>query len=209
MVTPFSLLTCAYLLIKCNCLHFRSSYDIMIINSNLEEHDMKNDFTIDEIKNSVEYQWRKHEIKQSWILWLVIACLTFSIPIVLIIINFDLKSLVIGVVAWLSLICLLGLAYLFLSLYYYSKMRYLLKNYQKFSSHEVVLDKPSSSFVYKSSIYYMVTVNDEGFPKKVDTNPYFSSFFTSKFTFEDFNNKKVVGLYDDTMDRFYIVKRVG
>ncbi|MCH5164320.1 MAG: hypothetical protein J1F36_04815 [Clostridiales bacterium] len=170
---------------------------------------MKNDFTIDEIKNSVEYQWRKHEIKSSWILWLVIACFAFSIPIILIIINFDLGLFVIGIVAWLCLIGSLGLAFLFLSLYYYRKMRYLLKNYQRFTSYEVVLDKPSSSFVYKSSIYYTVTVNDEGFPKKVDTNPYFSSFLTSKFTFEDFNNKKVVGLYDDEMDIFYIVKRVG
>ena len=41
-------------------------------------------------------------------------------------------------------------------------MRYLLKNYQKFNSYEIVLDKVSTSYAYSGAVYYTITINEEG-----------------------------------------------
>ena len=54
-----------------------------------------------------------------------------------------------------------------------------------------------------------VTINDEGSTRQVSTNAYFSSGMFAKFTLEDYNNKKVIGLYDSQMDKFYIIKKVS
>ena len=120
----------------------------------------------------------------------------------------DLDALKLGIIVWLCYIGLFGLIFGSVSLFYFGKIRYLLKNYQKFASDEVVLDRVSTSYVYRGAIYYTVTVNCDGASKNVDTNPYFSSHFASKFNCEDFNNKKVVGLYDEEKNKFYIVKKV-
>ncbi|MCH5172457.1 MAG: hypothetical protein J1F31_06495 [Erysipelotrichales bacterium] len=167
---------------------------------------MKNDFTMEEIKNSVEYQWRKNQVKLYLTLWLIIVGATIFIPIIVSASNYEL--IVFGIISWLCAIVIFGLLFGSFALFSYSKMRYLLKNYQKFNSYEVVLDKVSTSYAYRGAIYYTVTINDKDLSKKVDTNPYFSSSLMSKFSCEDYNNKKVVGLYDDNMDKFYIVKRV-
>lgn len=167
---------------------------------------MKNEFTINEIKNSVEFQWRKSQVKLYLAIWLIIVCATIFFPIIVCVRDYEL--LVVGIVSWLCVIVVCGLIFWSSALFSYSKMRYLLKNYQRFNSFEVVLDKVSTSYAYRGAIYYTVTVIDEGLSKKVDTNPYFSSFLMSKFSCEDFNNKKVVGLYDDEMNKFYVVKRV-
>ena len=42
-----------------------------------------------------------------------------------------------------------------------------------------------------------------------DTDFYFSSNIFSKFSPEEYNNKKVIGLYDDNLEKFYIVKKIG
>ena len=52
-------------------------------------------------------------------------------------------------------------------------------------------------------------INDEGVTRQVSTNAYFSSSMFAKFTLEDYNNKKVVGLYDSQMDKFYIIKKLS
>ena len=166
---------------------------------------MNNEFTVDEIKNSVEYQWRKNQVKLYLLIWLVIVCVTI-IPIIASIRDFDL--LVVGIVSWLIVVVVFGLLFGTFALISYGKMRYLLKNYQRFNSYEVVLDKVSTSYAYRGAVYYTVTVNYEGLSKNADTNPYFSSLAMSKFTCEEFNNKKVVGLYDDERNKFYVVKKV-
>ncbi len=168
---------------------------------------MKNNFTMDEIKNSVEFQWRKSQIRSSLGIWFIIAILTSIIPIIVGVRDFEFLG--VSIVTWLCAIGFLGLFFLSSALFYYNKIRYLLKNYQRFNSHEVILDKVSTSYAYRRAIYYTVTVHDEGVSKNVATNPYFSSSFMSKFTCEDFNNKKVVGLYDDERNKFYIVKKVN
>ena len=87
-------------------------------------------------------------------------------------------------------------------------MRYLLKHYNKFNAYEVVLDNVSTSYWYRGNIYYTVSIIDNGRRVGADTNPCFSNMVFSKFEPKDFNNKKVVGLYDSQMEKFYIIKRV-
>lgn len=128
---------------------------------------MKNDFTKDEIKNSVEYQWRKSQVKLYLVIWLIIVCLTIFIPIMVCV--SDYKLLVYGFVSWLCTIGFLGVFFVPFSIYSYIKMRYLLKNYQKFNSYEIVLDKVSTSYAYRGAVYYTVTINEEGLTKNVDT----------------------------------------
>ena len=171
---------------------------------------MNKEFTVDEIKNSVEYQWRKWQVK--FLLWglLIIGLFTFIIFIIVfsIISNFDSEFIGLGIIVWLFSVGVSGLVSLPFCLYYYGKMRYLLKNYQKFNSYEVVLDKVATSFWYRGTVYYIVTISDNGLSRNTRTNPYFSSYFLAKYSLGDYNNKKVVGLYDADLNRFYIVKKV-
>ena len=88
-------------------------------------------------------------------------------------------------------------------------MLYILKHYTMFNSYEVMLDNVSTSYAYRGAVYYTVTINDEGVTRQVSTNAYFSSSMFAKFNLEDYNNKRVIGLYDSQMDRFYIVKKIG
>lgn len=163
---------------------------------------MKNNLSVDEIKNSVEYQWRKHHIKINLYIWLLISCITLFIPFVIAIKNFEYIGT--GLIAWIGFVVFYGLIIGAFILYYVHKNKYLLKNYKNFNTYEVFLDKLSTSFAYKGAIYYKVNVDG----RQVDTNPYFSNMFLSKFSPEDFNNKKVLGLYDEEMDKFYIIKLI-
>ena len=167
---------------------------------------MINNLSLEEIKDSVEYQWRKSQIKTLLGVWIFVAVISLFLPIIYA--SRDLKLLGLGMSVWL--VCLLCYGLLFGGgiLFYFLKNRYLLKNYQKFQCYEVVLDRVSTSYMYTRSISYTVDIVDEGTVKAVDTNPYFSSSFFAKFDPDDYNNKKVIGLYDDERNKFYIVKKV-
>ena len=67
--------------------------------------------------------------------------------------------------------------------------------------YEVVFDKVSTSYAYNTFIYYKVTFTHNDKTIKVDTNPYFSSSIFSKFFLEEYNNKKVIGWYDDNIKK--------
>ena len=167
---------------------------------------MKNNFTKEDIKNSVEYQWRKTSF--CWLLgiWIFIAVvMLFDV----LIIGFDDIKVGMGLQVWLIVMAIYSAIYLPFVAFYCYKMLYILKHYTEFDSYEVLLDTVSTSYAYRGAVYYTVAINDEGATRQVCTNAYFSSGMFAKFTLEDYNNKKVVGLYDDQMDKFYIVKKVG
>ena len=151
----------------------------------------------DDILNSVEYQWRKHQLVLYFYFWLIISIITIFIPLAIGITNLE-------YIAVVALSCLGVIIFIFLifgsfMLYSYSKMRYLLKNYENMQIYEVKLDDISTSYMYRGSVYYTVTINN----KKVDTNPIFSSSFLSKHLLEDYNNKTVIGLFDETLNTSY------
>ena len=90
-------------------------------------------------------------------------------------------------------------------LYSYSKMIYLLKNYENMQIYEVKLDNISTSYMYRGAVYYSVTINNS----KVDTNPIFSSSFLSKHLLNDYNNKTVIGLFDESLNKFYVIRKMN
>ena len=167
---------------------------------------MKNDFTENEIKQSVEYQWRNNQIKILLGIWLFISIAIFIVPLLGMIM--ELEIIGVTLLIWLFFVIMFGVILGGFSLSYYFKNKYFVKNYMIFSCHEVVLDKVVTSLMSRGSIYYKVTIIDENTKKEIDTNPYFSNYLFSKFLPEDYNNKKVVGLYDKNENKFYIIKKV-
>lgn len=168
---------------------------------------MKNDFTENEIKQSVEYQWRNNQIKILLGVWLFISIAIFIVPLLGMIM--ELEIIGVTLLIWLFFVIMFGVILGGFSLSYYFKNKYFVKNYMNFSCHEVVLDKVVTSLMSRGSIYYKVTIIDENTKKEIDTNPYFSNYLFSKFLPEDYNNKKVVGLYDKNENKFYIIKKVN
>ncbi|MBS1363735.1 MAG: hypothetical protein HPY96_05815 [Bacilli bacterium] len=168
---------------------------------------MKNDFTENEIKQSVEYQWRNNQIKILLGIWLFISIAIFIVPLLGMIM--ELEIIGVTLLIWLFFVIMFGVILGGFSLSYYFKNKYFVKNYMNFSCHEVVLDKVVTSLMSRGSIYYKVTIIDENAKKEIDTNPYFSNYLFSKFLPEDYNNKKVVGLYDKNENKFYIIKKVN
>ena len=168
---------------------------------------MHNNLTKEEIQNSVECQWRKFCAKQLLVIYLIIAATTLFVPLISLM-KYGMEYLGQGIIIWLICILVLGLFFGSFVLYYYSKYQYLLKNYRNFNCHEVVLDNVATSYSYRA-IYYKVKINYNGKTINVDTNPYFSNTIFSKFSPEEYNNKKVIGLYDDNLEKFYIVKKIG
>ena len=168
---------------------------------------MKNDFTENEIQQSVEYQWRNNQIKILLGIWLFISIAIFIVPLLGMIM--ELEIIGVTLLIWLFFVIMFGVILGGFSLSYYFKNKYFVKNYMNFSCHEVVLDKVVTSLMSRGSNYYKVTIIDENTKKEIDTNPYFSNYLFSKFLPEDYNNKKVVGLYDKNENKFYIIKKVN
>lgn len=166
---------------------------------------MLNEITKEDIINSVEVLWRKSQIKFLLTLWLIISCISV-LPFILTVDNLD--FFLTGLLVWIILIGVYGIIFGSYALYHLFKIKYILKNYTKFSVHEVCLDNFSTSYMYRRSVYYTVRINTEGTNVSVDTNPYFSNSINAKFTPNNFNNKKVIGLYDAENAKFYIVKKV-
>ena len=157
----------------------------------------------DDILNSVEYQWRKHQLVLYFYFWLIISIITIFIPLAIGITNLEYIAVV--ALSCLGVIILIFLILGSFMLYSYSKMRYLLKNFENMQIYEVKLDNISTSYMYRGAVYYTVTINN----KKVDTNPIFSSSFLSKYLLNDYNNKTVIGLFDESLNKFYVIRKIN
>ena len=157
----------------------------------------------DDILNSVEYQWRKHQLVLYFYFWLIISIITIFIPLAIGITNLEYIAVV--ALSCLGVIILIFLIFGSFMLYSYSKMRYLLKNFENMQIYEVKLDNISTSYMYRGAVYYTVTINN----KKVDTNPIFSSSFLSKYLLNEYNNKTVIGLFDESLNKFYVIRKIN
>ena len=157
----------------------------------------------EDILNSVEYQWRKHQLVLYFYFWLIISIITIFIPLAIAITN--LEYIVIIILSWLGFIIFMLIIFGPFMLYSYRKMRYLLKSYENMQIFEVKLDNISTSYMYRGAVYYTVTINN----KKVDTNPIFSSSFLSKYLLNEYNNKTVIGLFDESLNKFYVIRKIN
>ena len=75
----------------------------------------------DDILNSVEYQWRKHQLVLYFYIWLIISIITIFIPLALAIT--DLEYIVIIMLSWLGYIIFMLIIFGSFMLYSYRKMR--------------------------------------------------------------------------------------
>lgn len=149
-----------------------------------------------------------HHIKTYMAIWGVISAITVFVPLFTVL-SASSESLLIGFVAWGVAVVIFGLFFGAFALYDYSKARFLVRNYKNFKQHEAVLDNPQTSYWYRGAIYYNVRIKDDNTSVLAQTNACFSGMLFSKFTLEDYNNKKVVGLFDPESERFYVVKKVN
>ena len=170
---------------------------------------MEKTLTLEDVKNSVEYKWRKGQIVTLLTVWGIIVVASFFLMLFVVLMEKEVNLFGVGILTWLGCTVFYGLLFVGFILFYAYKNKYLVDNYKKFSVHEVVLNHLFTSHLYTRSISYTVEFVEQGMEKRVATNPYFSSSVFSKFTPEEFNNQKVVGLYDSSLERFYIVKKVG
>lgn len=123
--------------------------------------------------------------------------------------NYSFHNLKVLITSWLIVIISIGLGLLPMLLYYCFKLCYVLNHYQEFLCYEVLLEHFSTSFSYRHSVYYTVTISCDGITKKIDTNSYFSSGIFSIFSPEEFNHQFVIGLYDERLEKFYIIKKIN
>lgn len=163
---------------------------------------MDNNLTKADIKNSIEYQWRKNSLKWVLVLWAIIIVVFFFAMLI-----GNAKDIAFALQICLIVTSIYSAVLLPFAFFYCYKMMHLLKHYKKFNAYEVLLDKISTSYAYRGAVYYTVTIESEGFTNYIDTNAYFSSGVFAKFPLEDYNNKKVIGLYDSELNKFYIIKK--
>lgn len=168
---------------------------------------MKNYLTKEEIKKSIEYRWRKTSLFWLVGIWVITTVVMFF-ALVLSSLG-EMKYITLYLEVWLIVAAIYSALFLPFVAYYGYKMLYLLKHFKKFSLYEVILDNVSTSHVYRGAVYYTVIINVDGALKQVCTNPYFSSRISSNFAIEDYNKKKVIGLYDSQLDKFYIIEKVN
>lgn len=168
---------------------------------------MINNLAKEDIKNSVEFRWRKSQL-----LWLlgILTIIAVVMFLVLVLTSLDdLKQFTLMIKCWLIVVATYSILLFPLVLYYAYKMMYILKHYKQFDLYEVVLDNVSTSYAYRGAVYYTVTIYENKTAKRVCTNPYFASRVFANFALEEYNNKKVIGLYDNNLDKFYIIKKVN
>ena len=165
---------------------------------------MKNDFTTEDIKDSLMYKWRDSQIKQSLYAWLGAVAVTIVATLVLcIIIGFK----TIYLLFWLAFMAIVGIFIGVIISCAKKEKEYLLNNYLDFDCYEVTLDSFKTSKIYKNPILYSVKIDYEGVTKTVDAYPYFSDSSLSKLSPSEYNGSKVIGVYDHKNDKFYIIKK--
>lgn len=167
---------------------------------------MNDQLTKEDIKNSVEVLWRKHQIKSLFMIWLFVFTIIFVGSATFLVDKYEYLYIIFLIL--LGYFLFLGLIFGSFMLYYAFKIRYIMKNYLNFSVHKVFLSEVSTSYMYRGSIYFTVQIEVGNYIKNVNTNPCFSSFIFEKFPPRDYVNSEVIGLYDEQLDKFYIVKKI-
>ncbi len=158
--------------------------------------------TIDsiDIKQSCEYRWRMYHFKMAWIVLALAFLFAFIGASVTAKGNFEVVLLTMCIVVGMYLVC-----YLPFALYYLTKANSLVNNYKNYSLHQVELTNVKTSFWYRYSVYYTVTITVNGVQKEVNTNSIFSNAWFSPVKLDDYNNQKVWVLYDQEKDKAYVV----
>ena len=159
------------------------------------------------VKYGIECRWRMRQVKTH-------CCLLLSIPLFTLFAalfstegkSFDPSTTweIIG-----ATVGYMSIAYgiIFLPFVAYNLYRYLelVRNYEKYSVHSVVLSQPHTSMLYKNSVYFTVSIDSRA---AADTSPLFSDSWLSVFTLNEYAGSTVRVLYDEEKGKVYLIDKV-
>ena len=146
------------------------------------------------VKNSIEAKWRKNQMSLHGVIALIIFVVIFFSTLVAglqhgdILLALEVSGIVILIYALLFGCFILYYAYKYFTLF---------KDLERYEIYEVILDKPSTSYLYRGAIYYTVsfTTNKKETITQ-DTKPFWSSAVFAAFQLEEYNNKKIEIAYN-------------
>ena len=158
--------------------------------------------TKDLLKKSMETRWRKY---QKNIILVIDLIFLLVVPLLIIPLNPDDLDLGDSIDAFL--IALIPLFIVLLPYTIYCIIAYInsYKLLDDYKIYEVVLDKPSASFMYKGAFYYSINFkNENGENKTFDTPAMFGNFL-NPFTIEDYNNQTVLIAYSEKKEKVVLL----
>lgn len=159
--------------------------------------------TKETIKNSLDAKWRKRQI----IMYCSFLGVAFFIEFIFSLftllkengVDYFLIPLIISTTFFLIILAPF-------IIYSISKYRSLFKDLENYHQYEVTLDKPETSYWYRGAVYYTVSFETVSNKKvTIDTNPLWSSFFTTIGEIKEYNNKKVDILYNENLDSIIVL----
>lgn len=154
---------------------------------------------------------RKQEIKQSldikyYKVQISFLMIIYGLMAVLILLMFALKSLFST-----GLVVVLILTVLFSPFWVYYFYRYfrVINNTDVFEYHEVVLNEPHLSFLFKSNYFTVTFVDNSGRTVKVDTKAIFGPSISILLPlFDDYFNQKVLIAYNPKYEEVIVIKKL-
>lgn len=147
------------------------------------------------IKNSMEAEWRKRD-----------AIILLVLPIIIFVVNIGLtaggseKSNTLGIGYW-------AIASGGFSLYFGIRYWLLFLHRESYKVYAVKLDRPTSSYIEKGSVYFTVMIETEsGINIFRKTKHIWSDYFFSKFKTWEYMNSTVLIAYDEERDRLVVLR---
>ena len=148
------------------------------------------------LKECIEYRVRKKELT----LWIILLLFFEIISLPLLFLEAK-ESVVLPI---FILLCIVPVI-----VYYIIKIRNIRKYFNDYVYYEVVLDKVQNSF-FRSRVYFVVSINNDGKNKKYDTRRMFSTSIMDfiYYPLEDYNNKKMLVAYNPKLEEVVLVKKI-
>lgn len=169
--------------------------------------------TEDEIKKSYEFRWMNHRIKMNALLGGMLGGIFLILPLIAFLdtgnVEVEKSRFLNAIIPLIALFVFCILYILSVFLYYKSKMNYLKRNYTHMKAYVTRFDSFATSYMFRQSIYYEVTLKDENknVVEKCQTSPMFSSSFISACSPDEVNNENMIVLFDEKKEKVYVVRK--
>ena len=158
--------------------------------------------TKEQVKGSLEANWRLHQAK----LYLVVLAIVAAVSLLVSLLGAAAKGML-DAALWAGGISALIYSVVILPFSAFSYCKYLriVNRWEKYESYTVTLDRPGTSYLYNRSVYYTVRFRtDSGKEVTADTMPLWSSAAFALYQLEEYNNKKIRILYDPEEERVVV-----
>lgn len=167
-----------------------------------ENVQINNNFSKEDIKESFEYKDRMARFK------VLLVCTIFEVLALILAVIFAIIDNSADAKVFTCIFAFLFFIVLMSFISVLKRVKYLLKNYEKLNSYEVNLQYPRFSIVNQQSMFFRVVTDVDGIKRIADTESIFSPKIKKNFA-EKLVHKRVIGLFDEDKNRFYIIKITG